>query len=46
MTTNEWYKLFENGRSSSDDNELYGCPSASRTKVLVTKAKEIILENH
>jgi hypothetical protein len=45
MTTYEWFKRSKNGRASTDDNELPGHPSTSRSKTMIALVKSIIRKN-
>jgi hypothetical protein len=43
--TYEWLKRFRNGRTSTDDDELSGKPSTSRSKPLIAQVKNIFHGN-
>jgi hypothetical protein len=44
--TYKWFKRFEDGRISTDDDEQSGQPSTSRSKPLTAQVKNIVSENH
>jgi hypothetical protein len=45
-TTYEWYKRFQSGTTSTDDDERSGQPSTLRNETLTAQVKEVIQGNN